>query len=358
MDLIWRVGKAESLQADGYGDGQESKLMDTMRTGSLEASLIACRGELLNVQSRADPSGASKRRTQKKTVSALDIKRILQKIPPSLQIQESSLISAAEALIAVAEAKRKGWGLGKSVGRKITSTEKLIRTTAQLPDLRSGLLAQLNDLLGTSALDATQSKIPLRRMLCLAALTFSLAGPDCEFPEEDIHTFTTSLTYAILREPLACNIDPSSITPALAQTLAADISERLLDIKRSRQAETESFLRDLGSSEGSYLERLLGATIEGKNAGLRWINQDGEGIASLKNIGSWLGFTQDKKGPSPMESDVLVVFVVGGVTYKELKNLSRVLDRARVGNTLEIVFGATHVATEEHIVDSLFFRSI
>ena len=84
-----------------------------------------------------------------------------------------------------------------------------------------------------------------------------------------------------------------------------------------------------------------------------------DGIASLKNLGSWLGLTQSsaKDQDSPGNCQTLIYFIVGGMTCSEAREL-QALARSKQFNTRnspsrEVIVGTTELSTPMRVLDRL-----
>lgn len=294
-------------------------------------------------------------------------------------------VDALEALASAMEAVR---GSSAARVRKLASLEKVILQTARVTDLRPGIVSQLAE--AVAVLTAPKGA-GLPAALCLCALAFSLAGPGVPYSPSDLELLTKAIASALQTTSEAkgkttsggegADLGPGSRPTGAAHALriSADIVERLRDVGEARARVSSQTLRDLcadvvragleaprstgrGEALPSFMARLASRafdpalTLEESDLSLV-AEAKAAGMASLKNLGSWLGLGAKASSASKVTDQPLaIVFVVGGATLAEAYRIREAVAGAW-GARGRVLFGATDIATQASILNRLFVFS-
>ena len=198
-------------------------------------------------------------------------------------------------------------------------------------------LKQLIDLCQSSASDGAEANTTPRDIAKLAVMLYSIGKMASEIEWADEENFTTTLT--------------SFITEYLRKRFGvAEEREKASEAVRSFIGDADADAEDRSTRGGwKYIPSLLESDVR---------KGRGEGLTKLISKGFFWGSGQVEEGnseeaasakrvPHPADAAVLIVFVIGGVTCREIQLIRSLAQES----ACQIVLGSTCIATGEHILD-------
>mmetsp|Transcript_29777 Transcript_29777/g.72559 ORF Transcript_29777/g.72559 Transcript_29777/m.72559 type:complete len:833 (-) Transcript_29777:101-2599(-) len=332
----------------------------------LPNTLSEAKHALASLQSQG--STAPKRKTK---VTGLQLQRMLSRMPSNVKARNLSLIKASEVFANIAIKNKKNRRTSRS--KKIEATERLILTTASIPDLRSGLMAQIVDILdsvhmhnddGSDEGKNTRDEdgVGLDDAFTLAALAFSIGGPDVSY--EELVRFDTAINRALMRASSLSSL--RSLAPAYSklslslELVPEDVTDRLLDVAAARSSVLASNLRNPTPSGEGLMLQLLKNILQGEGKGVNFVPPPSkgvvEGISSITSFLGNIGFTKQAKAPNAVDCDILVFFVIGGITFEEACALKKFVIQAQNESQIgvpNVLIGSTGIATSHSVLKGL-----
>ncbi|RUS87136.1 hypothetical protein EGW08_005068, partial [Elysia chlorotica] len=205
-------------------------------------------------------------------------------------------------------------------------------------------------------------EINLDDLLCLLSFAFSLSGGDCGDAEE-ADELRQKMVDWILQ-------DRSDLPPIIKQIIGDTVSETILRDQIDslwERLEAVGAARDDLSQFSSVLDpgddttpaharplliQLMEAILDPARPDLVDVECKSGGLGNLLKSG--FGFFKGSGKPRPGDAPLLILFVIGGVTSGEVKQLKDIVDKA--APQFEILLGGTRLPSIESTLESLYVQ--
>jgi len=220
-----------------------------------------------------------------------------------------------------------------------------------------GVLAQITDLV----LGRADSRLTLADVVQLLVYVYSSAHTGEKFRDDEEERLKSVLGEAVLKEGKAGNLPPvleqifqregsGEMNELVALNLVNYIWSKLEGIAVYRESLNRySTLLDEDGNYSSFLSQLLGDVYSESRMEVPDLHHHSGGLGAMLRSGlGWLGGSTAKQ--HPRQNPWVIVFVIGGVTPTEIKQLQRVV----AGTDSKLTVAGTGILTSRAAMDLLF----
>ncbi|XP_064616933.1 sec1 family domain-containing protein 2-like [Liolophura sinensis] len=242
----------------------------------------------------------------------------------------------------------------------LTGVEKLLLQQLS-EDSEPSPLSQITQLLNTEMAKPRQERnLSLDDFLALLLFTYSVMGDVYTSPEEDENEAKVALVNAIIKEKdalpsLVQDLVGGTVNRGVVQAVVEDMWYKLESVGSAR-----SHLKQFGSlvNPGSavsptvftpLLKLITEDIFNPQKPDLVDIEYKSSGFKDLLKTG--FGFFMNVRKPRPSDHPLLVIFVVGGVTSTEVKQIRDVVSSHK--STTQVIIGSTHLVKQENILQKV-----
>lgn len=247
-----------------------------------------------------------------------------------------------------------------------TAAEKnLIQTLADSAEDESsmsalGVLCRLAD--KEMKASPNDRELNIDDLLCLLTFTFSLSGGDCGDPQEASDLKDLIVNW-ILQDrndlpPLIKQIVGETVSETILRDQIDSVWERLEGVGAAREdlSQFSSVLEAGDDTTPAAPRPLLGQIIEAildpARPDLTDIECKSGGLGNLLKSG--FGFFKGSGKPRPGDAPLLILFVIGGLTAAEVKQVKDSVDKA--SPQFEVLLGGTRLPSIESTLESIFVQ--
>ncbi|XP_045536535.1 sec1 family domain-containing protein 2 [Papilio machaon] len=208
----------------------------------------------------------------------------------------------------------------------------------------TSVLHQISQLIKTRK----ERNLPLENLLALITHVYSLTGTEVSFNKQHEDTLAEMLSVAIFEDhkTLLSNPDPGMATPEGCAEMASKIMKKLKDVSQMRKILNKytSVLKasesGLGYEYVGVLQQLVHEMTSCERPELTDLRHRHDGFKDILRTGfNILTSKKSRSSKHPLDNPTVLVFVVGGVTAEECKQLHRSMITSGVDNAL--IIGST-----------------
>ncbi|CAG4971455.1 unnamed protein product [Colias eurytheme] len=213
----------------------------------------------------------------------------------------------------------------------------------------TSVLHQLSHLIKTRK----DRNLPLENLLALLVHVYSLTGTEVMFNKQHEDHLQETLSVAIFEDhkTLFANTDIGHIvTPENCEQVSKNIMHSLKDISQMRKnlQRYNSVLKPCESGIGheyrGVLQQLVDDLVNTERPDMPDLRHRNEGIKDLLRSGlNILTSKKPKAAKHPMDNQTVIIFIIGGVTADECKQLHRSIITSGIDNN--VIIGSTKFVT-------------
>ncbi|KPI95637.1 Sec1 family domain-containing protein 2 [Papilio xuthus] len=212
-------------------------------------------------------------------------------------------------------------------------------------ELVMGLERQVHQSLAASR---ESTSVLHQNLLALITHVYSLTGTEVSFNKQHEDTLTEMLSVAIFEDhkTLLSNPDPGMATPEGCAEMAGKIMKKLKDVSQMRKILNKytSVLKASESGVGyeyvGVLQQLVHEMTSCERPELSDLRHRHDGLKDILRTGfNMLTSKKSRSAKHPLDNPTVLLFVVGGVTAEECKQLHRSMITSGVDNAL--IIGST-----------------
>ncbi|CAG9561771.1 unnamed protein product [Danaus chrysippus] len=194
--------------------------------------------------------------------------------------------------------------------------------------------------------------LPLESLLALLINVYSLMGTEVAFNKNHEESLQEALSVAIFEDHkniLDTVTIGDIVMPEECEAMAKVIMARLKEISQMRKTlhKFTSVLRPCESGSGheysGVLQQLVEALVDSERPELSDLRHRHDGIKDLLRSGLNILTSKKKQIKHPLDNSTVIIFVVGGITAEECKQLHRTVITSGVDNNFLI--GSTKFVT-------------
>ncbi|XP_038209861.1 sec1 family domain-containing protein 2-like [Zerene cesonia] len=212
----------------------------------------------------------------------------------------------------------------------------------------TSVLHQLSHLIKTRK----DRNLPLGNLLALLVHVYSLTGTEVMFNKQHEDHLQETLNVAIFEDhkTLFNNMDIGPVTPESSEKISKNIMNSLKDISLMRKnlQRYNSVLKPCESGIGheyrGVLQQLVDDLVNTERPDIPDLRHRNEGIKDLLRSGlNILTSKKSKVAKHPMDNQTVIIFIIGGITADECKQLHRSIITSGIDNN--VIIGSTKFVT-------------
>ncbi|XP_005111562.1 sec1 family domain-containing protein 2 isoform X1 [Aplysia californica] len=244
---------------------------------------------------------------------------------------------------------------------QVALEKNLVQAVAEEGDATpSGLAVLYRAIVQEAEKPVSERSLSLDDILCLLTFTFSVSDGDCG-DEEEAKQMREKLVELIVRDgddlpPVVRHIVGDKVNESILSDQVESLWEKLQAVgeERSSMQQFRSVLDPGDMMTPAHvrplLRRVVEAVVDPNKPELVDVECKSGGLKDLLKSG--FGFFKSSGKPRPGDAPLLVLFVVGGVTSGEVKQVRDLLEKAKPG--LEVLIGSTCLTSQEATLRSLY----
>ncbi|CAG5045028.1 unnamed protein product [Parnassius apollo] len=223
----------------------------------------------------------------------------------------------------------------------LMSLERQVQQNLAASRDSTSVLHQISNLIKTRK----ERSLSLENLLALTTHVYSLTGTEVSFNKQHEDSLTEALSVAIFEDHkiLFSNMDAHIASPEECDEIANKILTRLKDVAQMRKIlhRYTSVLKPCETGSGheyrGVLQQLVDDIVNSDRPELNDLRHRNEGIKDLLLSGfNILTSKKSRSSKHPLDNPTVILFVVGGVTAEECKQLHRSVITSGIDNTLLI----------------------
>ncbi|CAK1551211.1 unnamed protein product [Leptosia nina] len=227
----------------------------------------------------------------------------------------------------------------------LMSLEKQVLENLAASRESTSVLHQLGHLIKTRK----DRGMSLDNLLALLVHVYSLAGNEVVFSSQHEEQLHQILTVAIFEDHKSVFRDGRMVTPEECETISRNALELLKEVSQMRKQlpRYNSVLKPCESGIGheyrGVLQQLVDDLVNTERPDIPDLVHKNEGIKDLLRSGLNILTSKKSKMKHPMDNQTVIIFVIGGITADECKQLHRSVITSGIDNN--VLIGSTKFVT-------------
>ncbi|CAH4028408.1 sec1 family domain-containing protein 2-like [Pieris brassicae] len=225
----------------------------------------------------------------------------------------------------------------------LMSLEKQVQENLAASRESTSVLHQLSYLIKTRK----DRNMQLKNLLALLVHVYSLAGTEVIFTSQHEEQLHQTLSVAMFEDhkDLFSNSDGHIVTPEECERLSSNVMDLLKQVSQMRKnlQRYNSVLKPCESGIGheyrGVLQQLVDDLVNTERPDIPDLRHRNEGIKDLLRTGLNILTSKKSKIKHPMDNQTVIIFVIGGITADECKQLHRSVITSGIDNN--VLIGST-----------------